>query len=88
MKLKYQFVINNVAGETVAVSVGDSVGRFNGYIKLNETGAFIFKKLKNDISREEIIDEVLKEYPTATRDDAIESVDALLEKLNNAELLI
>lgn len=88
MKLKYQFVINNVAGETVAVSVGDSVGRFNGYIKLNETGAFIFKKLKNDTSREEIIDEVLKEYPTATRDDAIESVDALLEKLNNAELLI
>lgn len=88
MKLKYQFVINNVAGETVAVSVGDSVGRFNGYIKLNETGAFIFKKLKNDISREEIIDEVLKEYPTATRDDAIESVDTLLEKLNNAELLI
>ena len=46
MKLKYQFVINNVAGETVAVSVGDTSGRFNGYIKLNETGAFIFKKLK------------------------------------------
>lgn len=88
MKLKYQFVINDVAGETVAVSVGDNEGRFNGYIKLNETGAFIFKKLKNDISREEIIDEVLKEYPTATRDDAIESVDTLLEKLKNAELLI
>lgn len=88
MKLKYQFVVNNVAGETVAVSVGDSGVRFNGYIKLNETGAFIFKKLKNDISREEIIDAVLKEYPTATREDAIESVDTLLEKLKNAELLI
>ena len=38
MKLKYDFVINDVAGETVAVSVGDTVGRFNGYIKLNDTG--------------------------------------------------
>ena len=47
MKLKYEFVINNVAGETVAVSVGNNDGRFNGYIKLNETGAFIFKMLKD-----------------------------------------
>ena len=45
MKLKYQFVINNVAGETIAVSVGDNDGRFNGYIKLNETGSFIYKML-------------------------------------------
>lgn len=88
MKLKYNFVINNVAGETVAVSVGDTDGRFNGYIKLNETGAFIFKMLKNDTTREEIINALIKEYPDATPDAAAESVDELIEQLNKAELLV
>lgn len=88
MKLKYQFVINNVAGETVAVSVGDTSGRFSGYIKLNETGAFIFKKLKSDTTREEIINSLMIEYPDATRDDAANSVDELIEKLKGADLLV
>ncbi|MBQ8741436.1 MAG: PqqD family protein [Clostridia bacterium] len=88
MKLKYNFVINNVAGETVAVSVGDNDGHFNGYIKLNETGAFIFKKLKNDTTREDIINALVKEYPDATQEAAAESVDELLQKLNKAELLV
>lgn len=88
MKLKYNFVVNNVAGETVAVSVGDTDGRFNGYIKLNETGASIFKKLKSDVTREEIIDAVLKEYPEATKQEVADSVDELLEKLQRADLLI
>lgn len=88
MKLKYNFVINNVAGETVAVSVGDTEGRFNGYIKLNETGAFIFKALKKDTTREDIISSLIKEYPDATPEEAAESVDDLLQKLNEAELLV
>ena len=88
MKLKYEFVINNVAGETVAVSVGNNDGRFNGYIKLNETGAFIFKMLKNDTAREEIINALMKQYPDATQDAAEESVDSLIEQLSKAELLV
>lgn len=88
MKLKYQFVINSVAGETIAVSVGDNDGRFNGYIKLNETGAFIFKMLKNDTTREAIIDALSNEYPDASKSDVEESVDTLIEQLSKAELLV
>lgn len=88
MKLKYDFVINNVAGETVAVSVGDNEDRFNGYIKLNETGAFIFKALKKDITREDLINALMTEYPDASKTDAEESVDTLIEQLNKAELLV
>lgn len=88
MKLKYDFVINNVAGETVAVSVGNNNGRFNGYIKLNETGAVIFKALKNDVTREQIISQVKNEYPDAAEQEVIESVDDMIAKLDKAELLI
>lgn len=88
MKLKYDFVINNVAGETVAVSVGDNDGRFNGYIKLNDTGAFIFKALQKETTREEIINGLQKEYPDASKSDVTESVDELIKKLGEAQLLI
>ncbi len=88
MKLKYNFVINQVAGETVAVSVGNTTGGFNGYIKLNETGAFIFKMLKDDVTREEVINGLLAKYPDATQEDARDSVDELVEKLKKAELLV
>lgn len=88
MKLKYEFVVNNVAGETIAVSVGGTAGSFNGYIKLNKTGAFIFKMLKKETTREEIINALRAEYPDATQQDATESVDELLEKLDKAELLV
>ncbi len=88
MKLKYNFVINNVAGETVAVSVGDTAGGFNGYIKLNETGAFIFKALKKDTTREEIIKNLCAEYTDASPEAVADSVDEILEKLDKAELLV
>ncbi|MBQ2934531.1 MAG: PqqD family protein [Clostridia bacterium] len=87
MKLKCDFVINNVAGETVAVSVGNN-DSFNGYIKLNETGAFIFKMLKKDTTVEEIVNAILKEYPDATAEAASESVNNLIEQLQGAELLV
>lgn len=85
MKLKYDFVVNNVAGETVAVSVGNS--GFNGYIKLNETGAFIFNQLKSDTTREDIITALGNAYPDATEADVAESVDELIEQLKKADLL-
>lgn len=88
MKLKYQFVINNVAGETVAVAVGNNDGRFNGYIKLNETGAFIFKALTKDVTREDIINGLLNEYPEASQEEVADSVDSLIKKLDEAELLV
>ena len=88
MKLKYDFVINQVAGETVAVSVGNNDGQFNGYIKLNETGAEIFKALKKDTTREQIVELLLQKYPDATENQVSESVDELLKKLNGAQLLI
>lgn len=88
MKLKYNFVINQVAGETVAVSVGNNDGKFNGYIKLNETGSFIFNALKNDTTREQIIEDLLKQYPDATLQEVSDSVDDLIEELSEADLLV
>ena len=39
MKLKYNFVTNEVADKIVAVAVGGDLEKFNGFIKMNDTGA-------------------------------------------------
>lgn len=87
MKLKCKFVINSVAGETIAVPVGKESG-FNGYIRINETAKDIFELLKSDIEREGIVSALSEKYPDAGIDDIKESVDICLNKLSAAGLLI
>lgn len=86
MKLKCKFVINNVAGENIAVAVGKNSG-FRGYIRLNETGKDIFELLKKDTTREKIIGSLKEKYPDATPEELAESVDGIIEKLSAAGLL-
>lgn len=87
MKLACKFVINNVAGDNIAVPVG-SDGSFRGYIKVNETGKDIFELLKEDTDRETVIEKIAKMYPDAKKEDIEESVDLVLGKLSSAGLLI
>ena len=84
MKLACKFVINNVAGDNIAVPVG-SDGSFRGYIKVNETGKDIFELLKEDTDRETVIEKIAKMYPDAKKEDI---VDLVLGKLSSAGLLI
>ena len=82
MKLKYKFVTNEVAGKTVAVAVGEDLESFGGFIKLNETGAFIFNLLREEISKEEIVTAVLGEYDV-TEEKAINATEEFLEYLSS-----
>lgn len=62
MKIKEGFLLRNVAGNNVVVPVGQATLDFNGMMSLNDTGAFIFKKMIEGISREELIQAVMDEY--------------------------
>ncbi len=82
MKLKYKFVTNEVAGKTVAVAVGEDLESFGGFIKLNETGAFIFNLLREEISKEEIVTAILGEYDVS-EEQAVKSTEEFLEYLSS-----
>ena len=73
MKLKYNFVVRSVAGRSVAVAVGEDNAKFNGMVKLNETGEFIFNMLIGDgTAIEDIIKALMDKYSIdeATAKDA------------------
>ena len=87
MKLKYNFVVNEVAGSVVAVAVGEDVTKFNGFIKMNKTGAEILELLKSETTVEALVEEMAKLYPECDTQQIKESVENLVEKLKNAEVL-
>ena len=87
MKLKYNFVSNEVADKIVAVAVGDDLQKFNGFIKMNDTGAYIFNMLKNDVTEEEIVAAMKTDYSDATEEEIRESVNEFVGKLKDADVL-
>lgn len=86
MKIKNGFMLRRVGGRSVVVAVGEASRDFNGIIKLNETGAFLWELLKTERSADELTEALLAEYDT-DRETAAADVAAFAEKLSRAELL-
>lgn len=87
MKLKYNFVINEVAGQKIALPIDCGHGEQN-VIKTNETGAFLIELLKNDISKSEIIEEINSNFSVESQETLETWLNSFLEKLIEADVLI
>lgn len=87
MKLKDGYILREVAGNYIVVAVGDEALDFNGLITTNETGAYLWEKLSENISEQELVEALLSEYEVDEK-TAIEDISGFLNKLRNAELLI
>lgn len=88
MKLRYQFVVQKVGGKPVAVAVGQDSGKFNGMIKLNESGELIFKLLSTeDLTQEEILCRFAEAYGV-TAESIRPEVLAFIDQLRKNDLLI
>lgn len=85
MKIKEGFLLRNVAGNNVVVPVGKATLDFNGMMSLNETGAFIFSKMIEGISREELIAAVVEEYGIE-ENLATKDVDNFIKKVEGEDL--
>lgn len=86
MIIKGTYILRDVAGNHVVVPVGRSVADFNGMITLNETGAFLWKQLSEEVEREELIARLTAEYDV-TPAQAANDVDAFLQKLRDNDFL-
>ena len=45
MRLKGEFIVREVAGETIVIPVGKTAANFNGMICLNASGKLVWKGL-------------------------------------------
>ena len=86
MKINPGFVLKDIAGSYVVVPVGDNLVDFSAMITLNETGAFLWNLLQEDITLEELADEMCKEYDVS-REDALLDVKSFVETLIEKKVL-
>ena len=85
MKIREGYILRNVAGSFVVVPVGEATLEFNGMMNLNETGAFLFEKMIDGISREDLIKALTDEYDV-DNETASKDVDAFIEKVEEQNL--
>ena len=86
MKIKEYFLLRKVSDCYVVVPVGKATVDFNGMMNLNETGAFLWEKLENDTTKEELLKAMLDEYEV-TEDIAKKDIDNFITKLKDGNLL-
>lgn len=86
MKIKPGYLLREVAGNFIVVSVGQAAVDFNGMLTMNETGAFLWKKLESGSDIEELKKEMMKEYD-ADEKTVCDDVDSFVESLKKADLL-
>ena len=86
MKIREGFLLRNVAGNNVVVPIGQATLDFNGMMSLNETGAFIFSKMLDGTTKEQLIEDFISEYEVE-RKIAQKDVDDFIKKVEGEGLL-
>lgn len=86
MKIKENFMLRKLSDAWVAVPVGQASQTFNGLINLNETAAFMWQTLSNNITFDELVFMVINEYDVSYK-KAEDDANAFIVKLREADLL-
>lgn len=87
MKIKDGFMLRQVGGQAIVVAVGEASRDFNGIIKLNGVGQFLWEALTEDTTEEALVEKVLSSYEVE-KDVASADVAAFVAKLKGADLIV
>jgi hypothetical protein len=88
MQINKDFTIQQVGAAYIAVPVGKTSMTFHGMIRLNETGAFLWKLMaERDCTEEDLVDALLAEYDVA-REIAARDVHTIVEQLEKSGVLV
>lgn len=84
MKIKKGFILKKMGKDHMVVPVGIGAKELNGIIQLNESGAFLWKEMKKDISEEELITKMCERYNGLDREQARTDLRDFVTKVNFA----
>ena len=84
MRFKYNMQFQKVGDNYIGVAVGKDKEFFTEYLVLNETGYEIAVKMNNDISKEQLTDQMLESYDEdqAVMEECIDDIINYLKKHN------
>ena len=85
MKLNDNFLTQTIDDSQVMVATGDS--DFNGIIRSNQTSAEIIDLLKEETTRDEIVDKMYAKYD-ASREEIASDVDMVINTLRKVGAIV
>ena len=87
MQINKDFTIQKVGAQFVAVPVGETSKTFHGMVRLNETGAFLWRALaEKEMTEGELVDALLSEYDVS-REIAERDVHRVVSMLSENGIL-
>ena len=86
MKINGSFVLREVAGEWLAIPIGETALKFGGMIVLNPVSRVVWETLQQDVTEKDIVDAIVQRFDT-TADEAQADVRGFQEQMK-AESLI
>lgn len=86
MKIKNGFMLKKVGGQNVVVALSEASRSFNGIIRLNDTGVFLWQKLQQETSEEQLLAALTAEYDIG-EEQAKSDIAEFIAALRKAALL-
>ena len=87
MKLRYEFLVNKMGDEYVAIPSGEGIIEFNGIIKLQEKEAYVIELLNKETTLEDLVDATSEKFGI-DKAEIKEMVEFMAEELKREELLV
>ena len=87
MKIKKGFVLEKVGDSYLCCATGTLAKEFSGFVRLNETGAFLWNLLANgDVTKEDMTEKMISEYDVS-RELAARDIEAFVLNLEKNGIL-
>ena len=86
MRLVEEIIVEKLDDHYVGVPTGKASEMFNGMIQLNDTAYFLMNYLKEERSKEELVQELIKHYDI---DDSLanQAVESFINEMKQTGLL-
>lgn len=86
MKINGEFILRQVAGESILVPVGQTALKLNGIITLDPVGTVIWQNLEAGKTKTEILAQILEQFDVS-EGVAAADLEEFLEKLQKNNLI-
>ena len=86
MKQKDNYILQKIGDEHIIIPTSNEVTNLNGILVLNKTAVFIWEELKEERTREELINSVTLKFDT-NPETASNDVNVFLEELFSKSMI-
>ena len=87
MRLRNEYTLTDMPGEQQIAVPLDGGKNFHGIIRLNESGAEVFRGLTEGEDEEQLVQRLMNKYDGLDRATAEKAVNAVIQKFRDANLL-